>query len=139
MFPINLKIGEFIEFEVTYFPHNNDTEHRSVIQVYSDGDDSGNSGKYNSTITLLGNAESSSVKNIKTQSNFFPNPSTNTITFNEKIRGIVEIYNLFGDKVAVFNVNSKSTFDISNLSNGTYIIKYKINNQLYSEKLSITK
>lgn len=139
MFPIHLDISEVIEFTITYLPNNNDTEHRSIIQIYSDGDDSGLSGKYNSSIVLIGNSEKSNVKRKIGESNFFPNPASNKISFSSKINGIVELYNLLGEKEVEFDTTNGQTFDVSKLSNGVYIIKYKIDNQYFSEKLSVYK
>lgn len=138
-YPITLGIGESIDVEVTYFTRQYDTEHRSNVTIESDADESGNSGKFNNTITLLGNAKSSSVINNQTKSNFYPNPANNTITFDKSIKGNIEVYNLLGEKVLGFDANLKSNFDISNLQNGVYIIKYKIDGQFYSEKLSVSR
>lgn len=97
-YPITLGIGESVDVEVTYFTKNNDTEHRSDFTILSDADESGQSGKFNNTITLLGNAKSSSVINKQITSNFYPNPANNTITFDKSIKGNIEIYNLLGKK-----------------------------------------
>ncbi len=138
-YPLLLGIGQSVDVEVTYYTNQYNTEHRNTITIESDADESGVSGKFNNTITLLGNAKSSSVINKQTTSNFFPNPANNTITFDKSIKGNIEIFNLLGEKVRDFESNLKSTFDISNLQNGVYIIKYKIDGQYYSEKLSVSR
>ncbi len=138
-YPISLGIGESFNIDVTYFTNEEDMVHSNNILIDSDADDSGLSGKYNDNITLTGNSVINSVKQNKTNNNFYPNPANNFITFDKSIKGNIEIYNLLGEKVRDFESNLKSTFDISNLQNGIYIIKYKINGQFYSEKLSVSR
>ena len=68
----------------------------------------------------------------------FPNPTTDNININsESDIQMVEIYNLQGQRVAVENGNVR-TLNVSNLSNGMYLLKvttekgvssYKINKQ----------
>ena len=68
----------------------------------------------------------------------FPNPTTDNININsESDIQMVEIYNLQGQRVAVENGNVR-TINVSNLSNGMYLLKvttekgvssYKINKQ----------
>jgi len=138
-YPISLGIGESFNIDVTYFTKEGDMVHSNNILIDSDADDSGLSGKYNDNIVLTGNSVINSVKQNKTNNNFYPNPANNTITFDKSIKGNLEVYNLLGKKVLGFDANIKSTFDISNLQNGIYIIKYKIDGQFYSEKLRVSR
>lgn len=70
------------------------------------------------------------------EASFFPNPATNSITFDDVVSGLV-IYNING--IEVINVNKPSRiFDISSLSSGTYIVKVK-DASVLSERLIVTK
>jgi hypothetical protein len=54
----------------------------------------------------------------------FPNPTHDNLTLNISQKATIEIFNMEGKKILMFTQkNKQSTFDISNLSNGIYIIK----------------
>lgn len=57
----------------------------------------------------------------------FPNPATNAITINNiKQDFTVEVYNIIGQKIKDQNITpDNNTIDVSNLSNGAYILKLK--------------
>lgn len=63
--------------------------------------------------------------------NIYPNPTTSILNIelsnNQKIEGEIEVYNLNGQKVHEIKANNKSTkTDISNLSSGTYILHFHL-------------
>lgn len=71
----------------------------------------------------------------KKQFTIAPNPSNENITINleEEEIDLVEIYNLIGSKIKSFrNVKNNSNFNISDISNGMYLI---IVNDKYTRKL----
>ena len=62
---------------------------------------------------------------------YYPNPVKNTLnlSFNQEISN-VEIYNLLGQKVNANSVGAnQGQVDMSNLSNGVYLVKVFSNNQ----------
>jgi hypothetical protein len=62
---------------------------------------------------------------------FYPNPVKNVLnlSYNKEISN-VEVYNLLGQKVNASKVNASSAqIDMSNLSNGAYIVKVTSDNQ----------
>jgi hypothetical protein len=54
---------------------------------------------------------------------FYPNPTTSSITFAEEINTL-EVFDIFGKKVKSFN-NPSTSFDVSALEKGVYILKGK--------------
>ena len=72
-----------------------------------------------------------SASNVKV----YPNPATDKLTIetNNVNLSSIEIYNLLGKKVLEQNKLSNNTINISNLSNGVYMLK------LNSDNMSITK
>ena len=73
----------------------------------------------------------------KKQFAIIPNPSNGNITINleNEIIDKVEIYSLIGKKIkSLNNVTNKSSFSISDVSKGIYIIKV---NDIYTQKLIV--
>ena len=62
----------------------------------------------------------------------FPNPASNTVKLRaDETITRAEVYNILGKKVRSFNVNATSTsFNISDLNAGIYLLKYEINNKV---------
>jgi len=63
---------------------------------------------------------------------YYPNPVKNTLnlSYNQEISN-VEIFNLMGQKVSSQAINSnQGQVDMSNLSNGVYLVKVSSNNQV---------
>jgi len=72
--------------------------------------------------------------------NVYPNPSTGHFTI-ENVRGAdVEIFNLVGQRVYLAqNVDQNINVDLSNLSEGTYIVKVSGTNTFKTQKINIVK
>ena len=62
----------------------------------------------------------------------FPNPASNTVNLRaDETITRADVYNILGKKVRSFNVNATSTsFNISDLNAGIYLLKYEINNKV---------
>lgn len=71
----------------------------------------------------------------------WPNPAQSTITVtSSEMADKIQIYTLSGQKVFETDGRSTSTsFDISNIVGGIYIVKVLVNSNLYTEKLIINK
>ncbi len=66
--------------------------------------------------------------------NFHPNPTTSQITFSQEISNL-EIYDITGKKVKFFE-NVSTTFDVSILEKGIYLLKGKsIDGSIITEKM----
>jgi hypothetical protein len=69
--------------------------------------------------------------------NFYPNPAKDFINFKLNNKSDVTLYNTLGQKLLTKQINSKEfVLDISNLSNGTYIIILNENGNLKTAKFS---
>ena len=68
----------------------------------------------------------------------FPNPSTGIINIANVENANVTVYNILGDAVMTFSNVSKSV-NVSDLSNGTYIVKVQSNNAITTQKISLIK
>ncbi|QHI35592.1 hypothetical protein IMCC3317_09380 [Kordia antarctica] len=67
---------------------------------------------------------------------FYPNPSKHSIFFNEEIHlEEVILYSLDGKQLVTQNMQRDAFLDISNLANGTYILKIKTAKGLITKKL----
>ena len=57
----------------------------------------------------------------------FPNPATNSITIKNIIKEYtIQVYNIIGQKIMEENITpNNNKIDVSNISNGTYILKLK--------------
>ncbi|MEA1874406.1 MAG: T9SS type A sorting domain-containing protein [Bacteroidota bacterium] len=72
--------------------------------------------------------------------NVYPNPTTGQITI-ENVRGAdVEVFNLVGQRVyTATNMDQNMSIDLSNLSEGTYIVKISGTNTFKTQKINIVK
>lgn len=85
---------------------------------------------YNSAITLSVNSNEIIANNIA----IYPNPTNSTITISQEISNL-EVFDIAGKKVKSFQ-KSSSSFDVSNLEKGVYILKGKtIEGKSINEKL----
>ncbi|NJN50116.1 MAG: T9SS type A sorting domain-containing protein [Polaribacter sp.] len=82
-------------------------------------------------------ADSEIIETTLFNINLYPNPTTNSFKIAaDKNIDSIEIYNLLGKKVTPRNINlSSKTIDVSNLSNGLYLINIKIDNKIISKKI----
>jgi len=61
---------------------------------------------------------------IETAISIYPNPTTKTLTIQTPQKANIEITNIEGQIIKTFNItNTGTTFDVSGLSGGVYIIK----------------
>jgi hypothetical protein len=81
------------------------------------------------------------VETIKTGTtiNIFPNPASSEITIELRDDSPFSIYfyDLYGR--LLFKTNDKKKIELNCLTNGTYILRVKINNEFYTKKLMILK
>ena len=85
---------------------------------------------YKIDLTTLSTNQNSLQPNIS----FSPNPTTSNITFSQEIEDL-EIFDLTGKKIKSFE-NATTTFDVSGLEKGIYLLKGKtIEGSEFNEKL----
>jgi hypothetical protein len=81
-------------------------------------------------------------KNISTELNIFPNPSTGKFILDSKItKGEISVYNVSGEKVFYSNAQSSEdkSIDLSEQPNGIYFLNIKTKNGSTTRKLIIQK
>ncbi len=88
-------------------------------------------GTYNKTSEACDFILSSSEIFDNSYFEIYPNPASNLLTIKGDIKKLSElqISNLYGQQVIVTEIKNTYTIDISNLSNGIYIIQGNLNNQ----------
>lgn len=73
----------------------------------------------------------------------YPNPNYGKfiLKFQKNISGMIEIYDLLGEKIYSDNCKSISEKEISlpDLSEGIYVVKLKTENEIFIEKISVMK
>lgn len=67
----------------------------------------------------------------------YPNPTFGAIKVSRVNNATIEVYDIVGNKVA--EKANTNTIDISNLTNGTYLIKVITNNQVINKKINLIK
>jgi hypothetical protein len=67
----------------------------------------------------------------------YPNPSSDIIQFSSEVEQLV-VSNIHGVEMIV-NDDFTSTVNVSELEEGIYFLKYKVNNVLYSKRLSVDR
>jgi hypothetical protein len=81
----------------------------------------------------------STDKSFETKFKVYPNPATDQLTIetNNINLSSIEVYDLLGKKVFEQNKLSNNTIDISDLSNGIYLLTIKADNKSLTKKLVI--
>ncbi len=88
----------------------------------------------NSDLPVSINAEQNNISDIAV----YPNPTNGELTITNVKNADVTVYNLVGEVVASYN-NVFSKVDISELSNGSYIIKIVDDNNTTTKKINLIK
>jgi hypothetical protein len=76
--------------------------------------------------------------------NLYPNPSNGNVVINSQINGIknvtISLFDLLGNEIQVFENNSfPFEMNLSDLPNGSYLIKFQSGNQSVTKKLFMSK
>ena len=70
----------------------------------------------------------------------YPNPTTGTLNITNAENAAVYVYNILGEVVAsIDNADAFSTIDMSNLSEGTYIVKILTDKNVITKKINLIK
>ena len=86
--------------------------------------------RFNLQEAILSTTQTASLNKIT----FSPNPTTSNITFTQEINSL-EVFDLTGKKIKSFE-NTNTTFDVSGLEKGMYLLKGKtVNGDEFNEKL----
>lgn len=87
--------------------------------------------------TLVGvNSVDNTLENVK----MFPNPTSGTLNIKNAEGATVYVYNIMGDLVKTVDVNTiTSQIDISDLSNGNYIVKVSNELGITTQKITLVK
>lgn len=74
---------------------------------------------------------------INNQFLLYPNPANNILNVKTQEEGSASIFDISGNLVKTLNYKGNSSFDISNLDNGNYIIRFFTNNGVVLESKSL--
>ena len=86
--------------------------------------------RFNLQEAILSTTQTASLNKIT----FSPNPTTSNITFTQEINSL-EVFDLTGKKIKSFE-NTNTTFEVSGLENGIYLLKGKtVEGNEFNEKL----
>jgi hypothetical protein len=90
-----------------------------------------------SSVLRLNFGTHTGINTVKNNANIdlYPNPTTGLVNISEKAS--VNIYTISGVKLASYT--DVNTFNMSNLSKGTYIVKVKTENTVITKKITLTK
>jgi len=70
----------------------------------------------------------------------YPNPASSILNIKNAENSNIEIYDILGRVIlSKTNISMEETINVSNLNNGTYILKITNNNQVKTEKFIISK
>ena len=77
---------------------------------------------------------------IENDINIYPNPTNNILNITNIANANVRIFNIIGKEVVTINNASNfTTVDMSNLAEGTYIVKIIANSNIITRKISLIK
>jgi len=72
--------------------------------------------------------------------NVYPNPASNYVMINNAENANVQVYDVLGNKVLdLNNISNNYKMDVSNLSQGSYVLKIVQNNQIVTKRISLVK
>ncbi len=84
-----------------------------------------------------------SANNVNNNNDFisiYPNPTNGTLNITNAENAAVYVYNILGEVVAsIDNADAFSTIDMSNLSEGTYIVKILTDKNVITKKINLIK
>ena len=83
----------------------------------------------------------SAISDIENSSiNIYPNPSNGILNIENISNTEIYIYNILGEQISHYFIKDENTsLDISNLSNGTYLLKLVTNEGTYSKQIFLNK
>jgi hypothetical protein len=83
----------------------------------------------------------SSINNANEDNTFniYPNPSQGVFTITKTEEAEIFVYDILGNLVFTETIDSQAKIDLSQLSNGNYILKLVENNQVFTKQISIIK
>ena len=93
-------------------------------------------------VGLITHVGPSKINNVINQNKIiiYPNPSNGIINITNAEAGYIYIYNILGEVVTKYICNSNhSTIDLSNLSQGQYIVKIVSEKNTFTQKINIVK
>ncbi|MGM0649664.1 MAG: T9SS type A sorting domain-containing protein, partial [Bacteroidota bacterium] len=80
------------------------------------------------------------TENVDNKINVFPNPANNVVNIENAENADISILNMLGQEVvSQAATSSRETVNISDLSNGTYIIRIEDGNEVITQKLNVVK
>lgn len=80
----------------------------------------------------------SSIETIAAESNFYPNPASSFIMINAE-NAKVSVIDITGKIVINVNAVNNNSIDISNLSEGMYIVRINSNGNILDQKLQVVR
>ena len=99
------------------------------------------------TVITVDNILKNEHINDITSLNIYPNPTFNTLnlsgTLAKNTQTIIELYDVFGQSIrlykeqSVLSGNFQQSFDVSNLTNGTYLLKFQTDKNLLTKTIII--
>jgi hypothetical protein len=125
--------GKSGEFKGDFVPNGNGGSGKAKVHVYAKSNpNNDDTVEFQITGWATGLKENLLAKEFS----FYPNPAKDrlNIKFNTRDAVAIDIYNVLGTKVKSFNhIGSESEFNISDLQNGIYFIRYKNGAQTISK------
>jgi len=129
-----------------YIGEDNTTtqSYSSTTWRFSDGEYTGITNYLNRTPMIRLQIEDA-LSDINTVNNnneisIYPNPSNGILNIKNANKSIVSVYNMIGEKVAEMNcISTISSFNLSYLLEGTYIVKVQNSNNITNSKINIIK
>ncbi len=125
--------GKSGEFKGDFVPNGNGGSGKAKVHVYAKSNpNNDDTVEFQITGWATGLRENLQAKEFS----FYPNPAKDrlNIKFNSREAVAIDIYNVLGTKVKSFShIGSESEFNISDLQNGIYFIRYKNGSQTISK------
>ena len=80
------------------------------------------------------------VEEFQNNIHIYPNPSTGIVNVENVAGSTILVYNVLGEVVSsIANADQFNAIDLSNFDNGTYIVKILSNNNVYTKKLILNR
>ncbi len=77
---------------------------------------------------------------ISNNINVYPNPASNYVMINNAENANIQVYDVMGNKVLdIKNISNEYKMDVSNLSQGSYMMKIMQNNQVITKRFNLVK
>ncbi len=136
--PYPVDAGQAKEFSIHYFSNGNVGNSTIIYTLYNSDITSFPADSVSVTVNYI--VTINIDEPLDAQLEIYPNPSTGIVNINNVAGSTVLVYNVLGEVVSsIENANQFNAIDLSTYTNGTYVVKVLTNNNIITKKIVLNR